>query len=181
MKNSAISTIVIGFLACVGTVQARQGVPDNLGTPAPAATPAQPAATPAAAPVTGKPQLVFEEMSHDFGKIADTNVVDAEFKFTNRGDSPLVFTLPLKASCGCTAGNPRSPKNPNVDQAEWAPGESGFIKVSYNPSGKHGDVNQRVTCNTNDPQQPEQILQIHAFVKTTISFDPPLVSFGERL
>ena len=128
MKNPAISTIVIGILACAGAVQARQnGTPDNLGTPAPAAAPAQPAATPAA----GKPQLVFDEMAHEFGKIADTNVVEAEFKFTNKGDAPLVFQLPLKASCGCTAGNPRSPKNPNVDQAEFAPGESGFIHAPF--------------------------------------------------
>lgn len=176
MKAPVIRSMIIGIVACAGTVLA-QTTPDNLGTPAP--IPAAAGDQNVAQPATGKPQLVFENMEHEFGRIPDTTAVDAEFKFTNKGDAPLKFTLPLKASCGCTAGNPRSPKNPNVDQAEFGPGESGFIKVTYNPQGKHGDVNQRVTCLTNDPQQPEQILKIHAFVRTTIAFDPPLVSFGE--
>jgi hypothetical protein len=102
-----------------------------------------------------------------------------DFRFQNKGDGVLRFTQEPKASCGCTAGKPRSPKNPDVDQMEFQPGEAGFIRVTYNPAGKHGDANQRVTAYTNDPQQPEQIVKIHAFVRTTIAFDPPLVSFGE--
>ena len=110
-------------------------------------------------------------MEADFGRIKDDAPVSHEFKFTNKGNGVLKFLNQPKASCGCTV--------PELPKLEYAPGESGIITVKYNPQGKHGDANQRVTCTTNDPQQPEQILKIHAFVRTTIAFDPPLVSFGE--
>jgi len=106
-------------------------------------------------------------------------MVETRFDFTNEGKSVLHFTTPFRASCGCTAGNPRSEKNPDADQVDFEPGESGFIKVSFNAQGKHGDVNQQVTVVSNDPVSPEQIVKIHAFVRQTVSFDPPLVSFGE--
>jgi uncharacterized protein DUF1573 len=174
-RANLVAMTVIGTLGLAGLAMGQNaGEPASLGSQPPAAQPS------AAQPSTdAKPQLVFEELEHDFGRINDQHPAEEEFKFTNKGTGTLKFILPLKATCGCTAGNPRSPKNPNVDQAEFAPGESGFIKVTYNPAGKHGDANQRITVTSNDPQQPEQILKIHAFVKTTISFDPPLVGFGE--
>lgn len=178
-RTNTVPSTIIGILSILGAAAGTAIAQDNLGTPPVqlVVPPAAPAPQPPAA--TGKAQLVFEEMETDFGKIKDDAPIEHNFKFVNKGDGVLKFTLPLKASCGCTAGNPRSPKNPNVDQADFAPGEEGFITVKYNPQGKHGDANQRVTCTTNDPQQPEQIVKFHAFVKTTIAFDPPLVSFGE--
>lgn len=181
--NFALVSIA-GLLGAAGSVLAQPPATDNGQVPgkvvpmAPGAQPtmAQPGA---ATPATGHSQLVFETLEHDFGRISDQKSVDFNFKFKNTGDAPLKFTSPPHPSCGCTAGNPRSDKSPDKDQMEFAPGEEGYIKVTYNPQGKHGDVNQRVTLNTNDPQQPEQVLKIHAFVKTTVAFDPPLVSFGD--
>lgn len=169
---------VFGLFASAGLALG-QGVND-VPHPAPAAqAPAQAGQPATNAPATGRSQLVFETLEHDFGRISDQKSVDFNFKFKNTGDAALKFTAPPHPSCGCTAGNPRSEKSPDKDQMEFAPGEEGYIKVTYNPQGKHGDVNQRVTLNTNDPQQPEQVLKIHAFVKTTVAFDPPLVSFGD--
>lgn len=179
MKTRAtVAAAVLGVLALAGAA-AGQDSAVRSDTQAGQPVPMAPAAPAAPAATAGRPQLVFESIEHDFGKISDQNQVSCEFKFTNQGDGVLRFNVPLKASCGCTAGNPRSPKNPDVDQAEFAPGESGFIKVTFNPQGKHGAADQRVTVTSNDPQQPEQILKIHAFVRTTISFDPPLVGFGD--
>jgi hypothetical protein len=171
-RTKAVSTIIIGILALVGAAATTASAQDNLGTP-PGQLVVPPPATKTAPPVaaTGKPQLVFEEMEHDFGKVKDDAPVSYEFKFANKGDGTLKFLNQPKASCGCTV--------PELTKLEYAPGEAGIITIKYNPQGKHGDANQRVTCATNDPVQPEQIVKIHAFVKTTIAFDPPLVSFGE--
>jgi hypothetical protein len=198
--NSAKTIVlgtVIGTLAFGGSVWAQQK-----DAPKPTPTPAQPPAQdvqqppkfsptnaggPSAQPVQNltpeqlatAPKLVFAEMQHDFGRIVDEGMVETRFNFKNEGKGVLHFTTPFRASCGCTAGNPRSDKNPDVDQVDFQPGESGFIKVSFNAQGKHGDVNQQVTVVSNDPVSPEQIVKIHAFVRQTVAFDPPLVSFGE--
>lgn len=178
MKTSLRILASTGILAVLTSAGAAFGQAIDAQVQTPAQTPAaQP--QPAQPPAQGQPQLVFDTLEHDFGRIPDTDPVEYKFRFVNRGSGVLKFFVPLQASCGCTAGNPRSPKNPDVDQTEFGPGEEGFIKVSFAPAGKHGDVNQRVTVRTNDPQQPEQILKIHAFVRTTVAFDPPLVSFGE--
>src|SRR5262249_20604381 len=136
-----------------------------------------PAPAPAAA--AGASQLVFETMEHDFGRIPDTKSVEYDFKFVNKGAGVLRFTQEPHASCGCTAGKPRSAKSPDTDQMELAAGEEGCNKVTYSPRGKHGAATQRVTLSPNAPQQPEQIIKTHAYVKTTVSFAPPLVSFGD--
>lgn len=180
-RAKIVTAVVMTTLSLAGLAMGQNAPAVDRATPqAPAAlpsgaTPIQPATN---APITAKPQLVFEELDHDFGRIPDTKQVEAQFKFTNKGDGALKFTTPFHATCGCTAGMPRSDKSPDKDQTEFGPGESGFIKVTYNPSGKHGDIEQRVTVVSNDPQQPEQILKIHAKIRQTIAFDPPLVSFG---
>jgi hypothetical protein len=185
---------VIGTLAVGGTVWAQQDAaptqpqpqpqPRDFLSPTPpsGAQPGQPMTpNPTLTPeqIANAPKLVFSEMQHDFGRIVDEGMVKTRFNFKNEGKSVLHFTTPFRASCGCTAGNPRSDKNPEVDQVDFQPGESGFIEVSFNAQGKHGDVNQQVTVLSNDAVSPEQIVKIHAFVRQTVAFDPPLVSFGE--
>jgi hypothetical protein len=125
------------------------------------------------------PRLVFSKTEHDFGRISDEGMVEARFEFKNEGTDVLRFTIPFRATCGCTAGNPRSESNPDVDQVEFQPGESGFIKMSFNAHGKQGDQPQQVTVTSNDPVHPEQVLKVKAFVRQTLAIDPPLVSFGE--
>jgi hypothetical protein len=169
---------VIGILGLCGTVWGQTA--DVL--PAKPQPPTEPQVQPQA-PVDPEhaPRLTFETMEHDWGRITDEGEAEAQFRFTNTGKGVLHFTTPFRASCGCTAGNPRSDKNPEFDQVDFAPGESGFIKVAVKLQGKHGDMNQQVTVVSNDPVAPEQILKVHGFVRQIISIDPPLLSFGEVL
>ena len=70
---------------------------------------------------------VVGESVHDFGTIkAADGPVSHIFKFKNEGEIPLVITR-ATASCGCT--QPEYPKDP------VAPGKTGEIKVTFNPSG----------------------------------------------
>lgn len=172
------AAFVTSMTAGLAFGQAHDHAHDAPQAPQPAAgQPAAPVANPN--PVGPAPKLTFQQLEHDFGRISDEGIAEHKFYFKNEGDAPLRFTIPFRATCGCTAGNPRSDKNPDVDQIEFAPGETGFINISFNAHGKHGDVNQDVFVASNDPRSPETKIHIHAFVRQTIAIEPPLVSFGE--
>lgn len=84
-----------------------------------------------------KAQIKFEKTIHDFGNIKeDGGPVTTEFTFTNEGKEPLIINS-ARAECGCT--RPQYPKD------AIAPGESGTIKVTYNPLGRPGGFTKVVT------------------------------------
>ena len=69
-----------------------------------------------------QPQMQFDRQSVDFGTILWANPATAEFKVTNKGNSPLTFQS-VDASCACTA-------------IEWPqrglqPGETASIKAVF--------------------------------------------------
>ena len=78
---------------------------------------------------TKLPAIKFVEEVHDFGKIIEGETVSYYFKFTNTGRSDLLIA-DVNTSCGCTV--PSYPKEP------IHPGQSNFIKVSFNSAGKRG-------------------------------------------
>ena len=85
------------------------------------------------------PELKFEKMTHEFGKIkknADGNCV---FKFKNTGKQPLLITE-AKADCGCTT--------PDYPKAPIMPGQSGEIKVHYDTS-KTGQFTKNIIVKSN--------------------------------
>jgi Protein of unknown function (DUF1573) len=79
---------------------------------------------------------------YNFGTITEGEKVEYSYRFKNTGTNPLVI-FNATASCGCTV--PEKPEKPIL------PGETGFIKVVFNSSGKRGhnekDVN--ITSNAN--------------------------------
>lgn len=99
------------------------------------------------------PVLSWETKKFDFGKIPSGRVVTAEFNFTNTGKSDLIIRK-TKASCGCTASEPH--------KTVLKPGESSFIKVSYDSTGKKGKDTKTVTVISNDPNRATEYLEISA-------------------
>lgn len=90
-----------------------------------------------------KPNFSIDDMTHDFGEIADNEVAIHTFSFTNSGSQPLIINN-IRASCGCTT--PEWSKEPIV------PGAKGFIKVKFDPKGRSGPFDKSVTVHTNsDP------------------------------
>ena len=83
--------------------------------------------------------IVFEKLINDYGTIEQGSDGDCEFKFTNKGESPLVLSN-VKASCGCTV--PEWPKEPIL------PGKTSSIKVKYNTNNQ-GSFNKSITVNSN--------------------------------
>ena len=80
------------------------------------------------------------EEKWNFGQVNEGKVVKHTYKFKNTGEQPLVLTR-VKASCGCTT--PKWSKEP------IAPGEEGFIDVSFNTRGKGGMQTKSITINGN--------------------------------
>lgn len=103
-----------------------------------------------------EPDITFEELTFDFGTIAeDGGPVKHEFKFTNTGDAPLMI-VNATASCGCT--RPDFPKKP------VGAGKKGILKVTYLPKGRPGEFNKTVTVKTNSKKHKKVTLRIKGFV-----------------
>lgn len=92
-------------------------------------------------------KILFEEEYHDFGTIPQGPQVEYAFKFTNKGKSPLIIEK-VQPSCGCT-GATTDGKN------EYAKGESGEIKITFNTQGRTGRQEKHVIVFTNDPDMPQ--------------------------
>ena len=86
-----------------------------------------------------KPQIKFETMVIDFGKIKKDVPVEKEFNFTNTGNASLIISS-ARASCGCTT--PVAPKDPIL------PGQTGVIKAGFNARNL-GTFNKPITVTSN--------------------------------
>ncbi|MFC6996691.1 DUF1573 domain-containing protein [Rufibacter roseus] len=87
-----------------------------------------------------KPAMTFKKTEHDFGTINQDKRVQHTFSFTNTGQAPLVIQ-DATATCGCTV--PEWPKEPVM------PGETGTIKVEFDPAGKLGQQSKQITIRAN--------------------------------
>ena len=82
----------------------------------------------ASAQVKGASITVEGDATYDFKDIKEADgPVTHIFKIKNDGDAPLVVTK-VVASCGCTT--------PDWTKEPIAPGKTGEIKVTYDPTGR---------------------------------------------
>lgn len=95
----------------------------------------------ASAAFAQKPVIEFEKKVHDFARFKeDGGSVRYEFKFTNKGDAPLVISR-VNASCGCTT--------PDWTKQPILPGKTGTIIAVYNPLGRPGVFSKSITVFSN--------------------------------
>jgi len=88
-----------------------------------------------------QPQIVFDNKNHDFGTFEEeTGPVTHDFRFVNSGNEPLVLQN-VRSTCGCTV--------PKYTREPIAPGDSGSIKVTYNPKGRPGKFSKPIYITTN--------------------------------
>ncbi|MFD2562704.1 DUF1573 domain-containing protein [Aquimarina rubra] len=100
------------------------------------------------------PVMTFAETEFDFGTVAEGDILEHSFSFTNTGNAPLVI-VNAKGSCGCTVSN--WPKEP------IAPGATKEMLVTFNTNGKPNLQNKQVTITTNTAAGKE-ILKVKAMV-----------------
>lgn len=94
---------------------------------------------------------------YDFGAIAEADgVADGEFRFVNIGDEPISIVR-VHTSCGCTTA--KIPREPVI------PGDTAVIAVKYDPTGRPGKFEKKVTVNFSDDDNiPRASLRIHGVV-----------------
>jgi len=101
------------------------------------------------------PAIKFEEMKMSFDTIAQGDIIDYKFVFTNTGNAPLEIKS-ATATCGCT--------QPSYPFIPVEPNEQGHISVRYNSVGKEGKQTPEVSILTNIDKK-EIILLMEGFVK----------------
>jgi len=87
------------------------------------------------------PDIQFDNLSYNFGKVIQGEMLSYTFHFKNVGKSSLIISG-IDASCGCTTSVP--PKAP------IKPGEKGEITITFDSKFKNGKVTSYliVTANT---------------------------------
>ena len=83
-----------------------------------------------------KTNVQWNEEVFDFGAIKANTKVEHDFRFKNTGTVPLKITY-AKASCGCTT--------PAWSQEPIAPGAEGFVRISFDSTGKVGPQTKTVS------------------------------------
>ncbi|MDW8297566.1 MAG: DUF1573 domain-containing protein [Raineya sp.] len=96
-------------------------------------------AQPASTPVESTPQIEFDKMTHDFGKIPQGTPVTTTFTFVNKGKTPITISN-VQASCGCTT--------PSYTKEPIPPKKRGEVTATYNAAAI-GDFAKTVTVFTN--------------------------------
>lgn len=90
--------------------------------------------------------LRFESDIWDFGQIAeDGGKVEYLFKFGNNSDKPIVI-LDIKSGCGCTT--------PEYSRKPIKPGESGNVKITFDPMNRPGRFTKSVSITTSASSAP---------------------------
>lgn len=138
--------------------------------------------------VSGTPSFQVNTEEIELGEIEVQGDYPADFTVTNTGDAPLEISN-VRTSCMCTfaeimIGNEKSP-NFNMDMympsihtreeymnaKKWTgtinAGESATVRVIYKPHlmPVQGSVTRNVKFATNDPNNPQVELGVHATVK----------------
>jgi Protein of unknown function (DUF1573) len=89
--------------------------------------------------------IKFTKETHDFGKVEEGVQATHTFEFTNTGTAPVVISN-AQPSCGCTT--------PDWTKEPVMPGKTGFVKASFNSTGRPGNFNKNITVisNSETPQ-----------------------------
>lgn len=86
------------------------------------------------------PTITFQESEFNFGDIAQGDVVEHTFKFTNTGTQPLIISN-VGVTCGCTT--------PNWTKDPVMPGKTGIVNAKFNSAGKMGQQKKAITIHSN--------------------------------
>ncbi len=101
-------------------------------------------------PTEAEAILSFDELKYDFGKVKEGESLEHLFKFTNTGTENLIIQS-VHPSCGCTGAT-------MGDKKEFAPGESGEIKITFSTQGREGINSKTITVTSNDKKEPVKTL-----------------------
>lgn len=93
-------------------------------------------------------EIEFEKLSQEFGEVKQGQVVNAVFKFKNKGKSPIILSN-VQTTCGCTV--------PVWTREPIAPGKTAEINATFNSAGKMGQQNKVITVYSNAKNAQTQV------------------------
>ncbi len=105
-------------------------------------------------PAPDAPIMKFDTTTYWFDTVYQGSTVDYEFRFTNKGKTPLIIST-ATGNSGCIV--PSYPNEP------IAPGQSAVIRVVFNTTGRAGPQDKCVTV-TSNASEPTIVLHIRGVV-----------------
>lgn len=120
----------------------------------------QPAASPAR---RGAPRITFEKVTHNFGNVGPVTNHLCEFRFRNDGNGILKINE-VSRICGCTPFL--------LEKREYAPGETGTLKVRYYAETEFGPATKQLYIQSNDRANPRITLTVQANVMSKVDYEP---------
>ena len=107
------------------------------------------------------PRIAFDKVVHDFGNVGPLTDSLCEFRFTNTGDGTLRIAQ-VEKTCGCTPFL--------LEKTDYAPGETGSLKVQYYSDTQLGLITKNLTIRSNDSVNPQVTLAIKARVISKVDY-----------
>lgn len=113
---------------------------------------------------SSKPEIVLELEQYDFGDVVNGDVEKLDINVQNAGAAPLLVDS-VSTSCGCTKAS--------LDSMSIPPGGSALLHIEFD-SGAHGpeltgELIRQVFINSNDPANPEVVVELSANIIKGIS------------
>lgn len=99
------------------------------------------------------PQLRIASRDLDFGTVHGP--VSREVEITNTGKEEL-HVRALQPNCTCVRAE--------TSEKSIKPGDSGLIRIAFDPQGRSGTQQKAVTVYSNDPRNPVQLITLSAYV-----------------
>ncbi len=159
-RKCSLFTFIIGgsLLVFAGCQQKTQSAKQSL---TPSEPPMVEIKTP---PETGEhsPKIKFEKELLDFGEVGPNTKKTGEIKFSNVGDAPLKI-LKVPSCCGVHA---------TLDKMEYAPGESGAIKVEWTSGMRPSVFTRTMVVHSNDKTNPAVTLTVRAEIVQRVVCTP---------
>ncbi len=109
--------------------------------------------------------LTWEKDNLDLSTEAGENVIRTGYAFTNTG-TDSVSIVSIKPSCGCVATN--------LEKFEYAPGESGKIKVTFDAGMDKGETldDRTIKVVTSDAPEVPKVLKLRVHIAETVTASP---------
>jgi hypothetical protein len=108
------------------------------------------------------PKIDFEKVVVNFGKVGPGTRASEQLKFTNTGEGVLKISK-VSNCCGVVT---------SLEKDEYAPGESGTLRVTYNSSAQTGKFLRYIVVHSNDVINPAVRLTIKAEIVPKIACMP---------
>jgi hypothetical protein len=104
-----------------------------------------------------QPQIIVTENNLELGDVVNGEVIAREIGVQNNGEVDLIIEA-VTTSCGCTQAT--------IEPTTIPPGSNGMLYIEFD-SGAHGpeltgQLIRQVFVATNDPQQPETVVNLSA-------------------